>query len=103
MAFAHTQAGDNVPGWIAVGIIAAVFMLLQRLRTQPNISNFPLLGKEYGGRRKRAEAFMRTPIEVYRKGYEKFKDQIYRVTTLDGQSLPLCSESLLMHVNLSIS
>lgn len=85
MAFTNPHT-DQISSWIAAGLIAVVFILVQRLRSQPNISNFPLFGKEYGSRRKRAEAFVRTPLEVYQKAYGVFKDQIYRLTTPDGKS-----------------
>lgn len=86
MDFTHLQTGEQLSSWIAAGLIAIAFILVQRLRT-PNISNFPLCGKEYGSRRKRAEAFVHTPIDVYRKAYETFKDQIYRITTPDNDHL----------------
>lgn len=85
MAFTPPQT-DQISSWIVAGLIAAVFILVQRLRSQPNISNFPLFGKEYGSRRKRAEAFVRTPLEVYQKAYGVFKNQVYRLTTPDGKS-----------------
>lgn len=85
MAFTTPQT-DQISSWIAAGLLAIVFVLVQRLRSQPNVSNFPLFGKEYGSRRKRAEAFVRTPLEVYQKAYGVFKDQIYRLTTPDGKS-----------------
>lgn len=84
MAFSHLQNADQIAGWVAAGIIAVTFILVQRLRT-PNISNFPLFGKDYyGSRRKRAEAFIHTPNDVYRRAYKTFKDQIYRLTTPDS-------------------
>lgn len=85
MALAHLQT-EQVSSWITAGLIAIVFVLVQRLRSQPNLSNFPLFGKEYGSRRERAKAFVHTPLEVYQKAYGVFKDQIYRLTTPDGSS-----------------
>lgn len=85
MGLAHLQT-EQVSSWVTAGLIAIVLILVQRLRSQPNLSSFPLFGKEYGSRRKRAEAFVRTPLEVYQKAYGVFKDQIYRLTTPDGES-----------------
>lgn len=83
------QLGDHFVGWFAAGILAALVLWVQRRSTRPNISNFPLLGaSEYGSRRQRIEAFLLRPVEVYTKGYELFKHQIYRLNTPDGQSLP---------------
>lgn len=86
MASTYLQTGD-LSSWIAAGVIGIVLILVQRLST-PNISKFPLFGKEYGSRRKRAEAFVHTPVDVYHKAYETFKNQIFRITTPDGQSIP---------------
>lgn len=89
MVLSHFQIGDHSFGWIVAGVLAAVVLLVQRLNSQRGLSRFPLLGgKEYGNRRKRIEAFMARPTEVYKKGYELFKEQIYRLNTPDGQSLP---------------
>lgn len=81
--------GDNLPGWILIGLLASAFLILQRLLSGRNtqITQFPLLGKEYGSRRKRVEAFLYRPVELYAEGYRRFKDQIYRLTMPDGDHL----------------
>lgn len=78
----------NLAGWIAVGLIASILILLQRLKAGPQLSQFPLLGKEIGSRRRRVEAFLYHPVELYQDGYRRFKDQIYRLTMPDGLYLP---------------
>lgn len=86
MTLLQSPLGDHLPGWILVGLVASAFLLLRRLSgPQAQISHFPLLGKEYGSRRKRVEAFLDRPVEVYAEGYRRFKDQIYRLTVPDGE------------------
>lgn len=84
MASAPLSLADNLPGWIVAGLAASVLILLRRLNSGPQISHFPLLGKEYGSRRKRIEAFLFHPVEMYQEGYRRFKDQVYRLTMPDG-------------------
>lgn len=79
------QVADNLPGWIIAGLVATVFLLLRRLGSGHQLSKFPLIGKEYGNRRKRIEAFLAHPVEVYQEGYRRFKDEVYRLTMPDGQ------------------
>lgn len=84
MASVQLLLGDNLPGWIIAGLAATVFILLRRLGSGPRLSKFPLLGKEYGSRRKRIEAFIAHPVEVYQEGYRRFRDEVYRLTMPDG-------------------
>lgn len=86
MTLLQSPVGDHLPEWILVGLVASAFLFLRRLSgPQAKISHFPLLGKEYGGRRKRIEAFLDKPAEVYAEGYRRFKDQIYRLTMPDSE------------------
>ena len=77
--------GQNLPGWTLVALIATVIVVVHRLGSQSNIARFPLLGKEYGNRRKRAEAFLYQPVKLYEEGYRRFKNQVYRLTMPDGK------------------
>lgn len=98
---------ENLPGWIVAGVVASIALLLHRLSTGPQISHFPLLGKEYGSRRKRIEAFLFRPVEVYQNGYQKFKDEIYRITMPDSEHTRLAplavisNETWLVHLTRS--
>lgn len=87
MAVMQLPLGDFLPGWIFAGLIASAFLFIRRVGTQSSISHFPLLGKECGSRRKRVEAFLYRPVEMYAEGYRRFKDEIYRLTMPDGDHL----------------
>lgn len=76
--------GQNLPGWTIAAILATVAIVLHRLGSQSGITKFPLLGKQYGNRRKRAEAFLYQPVKLYEEGYRRFKNQVYRLTMPDG-------------------
>lgn len=86
MASKYLALSDNLIGWVAAGLLASLFVIWQRLNQGPQISHFPLVGKEYGNRRKRIEAFLCHPVELYQEGYRLFKNQIYRLTMQDGES-----------------
>jgi hypothetical protein len=77
--------GQNLPGWAFAGLIATIILIVHRLGSEQwGITKFPLLGKEYGNKRKRAEAFLYQPVKLYEEGYRRFKDQVYRLTMPDG-------------------
>lgn len=76
--------GQNLPGWAFAALIATVIIVVHRLSSSPDITKFPLLGKQYGNRRKRAEAFLYQPVKLYEEGYRRFKNQVYRLTMPDG-------------------
>lgn len=77
--------GDNLPGWVFAGLLATVLLILRRFSSSHSkFSQFPLLGKELGGRRQRVEAYVTRPRELYAEGYRRFREQIYRLTTTDG-------------------
>lgn len=80
--------GQNLPGWAFAALLATVIIVISRLGSQSPITKFPLLGKEYGNRRKRAEAFLYQPVKLYEEGYRRFKDQVYRLTMPDGWCPP---------------
>lgn len=87
MALLPSPLGDHLLGWILVGLVASVFLVFRRLGSQPNLSQFPLLGKEYGNRRKRVEEFLYRPVQLYAEGYSRFKDQVFRVSMPDSDHL----------------
>lgn len=77
--------GQNFSGWVFAALLATVVIVIHRLSSQSEITKFPLLGKEYGNRRKRAEAFLYQPVKLYEEGYRRFKTQVYRLTMPDGR------------------
>ncbi|KAG8162698.1 hypothetical protein KVR01_007176 [Diaporthe batatas] len=79
--------GQNLPGWAFVALLATAIIIVHRLGSQPDINKFPLLGAQYGNRRKRAEAFLYQPVKLYEEGYRRFKNQVYRMTMPDGDHL----------------
>lgn len=76
--------GQNLPGWAFAALIFTVIIAVHRLGSHSAITKFPLLGKEYGNRRKRAAAFLNEPVKLYEEGYRRFKNQVYRLTMPDG-------------------
>lgn len=73
-------------------IAAAIAILLVALFYHPDNLNsfwiarkFPLVGKELGNRRQRVKAFL-SPVgyQLFRRGYEQFKNGVFRVTTDEG-------------------
>lgn len=78
----------NSTSWIVAAFLASVLVLVYRLTAESRaLSKFPLLGKELQSRRERVEKFFFHPVELYEEGYRIFKDQIYRLTFPDGQSV----------------
>lgn len=85
MELTLSKPGDNVLGWMAACLVTGLVLLVHRLTSRSPIEKFPLLGKQYGNARKRTQAFLERPLELYYEGYQSFRDQIYRLTMPDGQ------------------
>ncbi|KAI0129663.1 ent-kaurene oxidase [Xylariales sp. AK1849] len=47
----------------------------------------PLIGKEYGNSEQRRKAFLAGAAHLYSQGYRTFKDQAFRLTTVDGDRI----------------
>ncbi|KAF3766428.1 cytochrome P450 [Cryphonectria parasitica EP155] len=87
-SFTLSPSGDSLLRLLAAGVLTGIVLLVHRIASQgPQLAKFPLLGEEYGSRRKRIEAFMYQPAQLYQDGYRRFKDQIYRLTMPDGDHL----------------
>ncbi|KAK9770130.1 putative Ent-kaurene oxidase [Seiridium cardinale] len=57
-------------------------------------TNFPLLGKEFGGSERRCKAFLTGAAQLYHKGYETFRDQPVRLTPADGDRILVPNSAL---------
>jgi hypothetical protein len=48
--------------------------------------NIPLIGHDIGNTEKRRQAFISNAQNLYSKGYERFRDSVWRLTGTDGTS-----------------
>ncbi|CAG8956641.1 hypothetical protein HYFRA_00011952 [Hymenoscyphus fraxineus] len=56
---------------------------------------FPLVGKELGNRKQRVKAFLSPAgYDLFRRGYEQFKNGVFRVTTDEGELVVLPNSAL---------
>jgi hypothetical protein len=71
---------------VLCGVLAvSVLVLLQNLLFGSRaMRKIPLEGKELGSYPKRIMAFVYNSESLYRGGYKKFQDMIWRMTTVDG-------------------
>ena len=70
-------------------ILSAVFLASRFVGGGDVNSNVPLVGSELGSAAKRRKAYSTQAKELYKKGYQAFKDKAFRVTTTDGTAPPL--------------
>ncbi|KAK6080826.1 ent-kaurene oxidase [Seiridium cupressi] len=73
-------------------VLTSVFVIAKLLSS--NYTNFPLLGKEFRGSVRRRKAFLTGAAQLYRKGYETFRDQPVRLTTADGDPIVVPNSAL---------
>ncbi|KAL7621684.1 hypothetical protein AAE478_009011 [Parahypoxylon ruwenzoriense] len=59
-----------------------IFFLVLALSNQS--LKFPLVGEELGGYNKRRRYYLDNAVELYKQGYKKFKNSIWRITSSDG-------------------
>ncbi|KAF2689091.1 ent-kaurene oxidase [Lentithecium fluviatile CBS 122367] len=64
-------------------LFLAVCLLFPTVNYWAQLSKLPALGSSASGK-KQQQAYMRSAKKLYREGYEKFKDAVYRVGTADG-------------------
>ncbi len=82
------------PTWVSVLFILPVVLLATQLFRSSEVPVIPLIGAEYGGARRRRKAFLNNAKEIYRKGYEQFKENVFRLTTTDGKTEPTGLEAI---------
>lgn len=79
-----TALVERAPVLVPVLLILATAFLTTRFLNR-GYAKLPLLGKEYGNSEQRRKAFIAGAAELYRRGYEKFRDEPFRLTTVDGR------------------
>ncbi|KAK1563972.1 cytochrome P450 [Colletotrichum navitas] len=73
-----------------VATVIVIATLFRRLFIKPSLyAKYPLWGEHLEGFEKRRTYYVRHAAEVYYDAYKKFKDQICRITTHDGDVLVL--------------
>ncbi|ETS79291.1 hypothetical protein PFICI_09144 [Pestalotiopsis fici W106-1] len=86
-------AAEPVAVLILFALLSSVVMIL-RLNSprKPGLDKIPLLGEELGSPEQRRKAFLSTAQDLYNKGYERFKDRVWRLTGTDGERIviPRC-------------
>jgi len=63
-----------------VAALVAV-VLLQNVLNRRSIANIPVVGQDLGGEEKQRQAYIHNAASLYREGYQKFKNSVYRVVT----------------------
>ncbi len=74
------------PALASVLLIVSVIFLASRFFGSREDSDTPLVGEEYGNPEKRRTAYVQNARDLYMKGYQKFKERAFRLTTLDGMA-----------------
>ncbi|KAI1248628.1 hypothetical protein MGN70_009828 [Eutypa lata] len=60
------------------------FYLISYLLLSHQSLKFPLVGEELGGYHKRRAYYTDHAVELYKQGYKKFKNSVWRITSSDG-------------------
>jgi hypothetical protein len=72
-------------GPVLASVIAILFgVLVFSQFFSSNMTKFPLVGSEYSNSEQRRKAYLTNARSLYKKGYETFKNQAFRLTTADG-------------------
>jgi hypothetical protein len=82
---AHTFLLEHAPVLAPLIVILLGVFVVSRIASG-DASRLPLLGKEYGNLVQRRKAYIANAASFYNKGYQTFKDQAYRLTTVDGMA-----------------
>ncbi len=74
------------PALATLLLIISARLLTSFVSASRAASAVPLIGAEYGSVAKRRKAYLRHAGALYKKGYEQFRDKVYRITTADGKA-----------------
>ena len=77
---------DRGPIIAAVVTLLSIVFLGSRFLSGHANTNIPLVGSELGSAAKRRAAYSAQAKDLYQKGYEVFKDKVFRLTTTDGMA-----------------
>jgi hypothetical protein len=84
MVFREQIAYDGPVGWAIAVLVLAAALFQPWMSRRLKMGKYPLLGREYGSRSKRANMYFSRAAALFEEGYKRFRGQIYRVTTTDG-------------------
>ncbi|KAF6807699.1 cytochrome p450 [Colletotrichum musicola] len=79
---------------VIIGVVFASSYLYPQLRRRWKTRRTPLMGGELGGHYKRRNAFLQDPMKFYFEGYQKHKNQAFRVTHYEGERIVLPGKAL---------
>ncbi|KAI1380203.1 cytochrome P450 [Hypoxylon crocopeplum] len=80
---------EREPTLVFIAVILTAIFVATLLPGASSVSDIPLVGGEYGGVEKRKKAYIKNSWELYKKGYELFRDKAFRLTTQDGDHIIL--------------
>ncbi|KAK7935615.1 Cytochrome P450 monooxygenase ATR2 [Apiospora marii] len=83
---------DRLPVLVSVALFTITVYAVSSLWNGKNA--IPLLGAEYGNAAQRRKDYMTGAAKLYQKGYDIFRHQVYRMTTLNGERLIVPPEAL---------
>ncbi|KAK8066512.1 cytochrome P450 [Apiospora hydei] len=83
---------DRLPALVSVALFTIVVYAVSSLWNEK--STLPLLGAGNGNAAQRRNEYMTNAAKLYQKGYEIFRHQAYRMTTLNGESIVVPLEAL---------
>lgn len=75
-------------------LIFAACALLPKLNYRSQLSKLPVFGAEASGEKQR-QVFLQHAKRIYREGYVKFKESVYRIASSDGEDNIVVPTSLL--------
>ncbi|KAK8034549.1 Cytochrome P450 monooxygenase paxP [Apiospora rasikravindrae] len=83
---------DRLPALVSVALFTIAVYIVSSLWNEK--STFPLLGADDGNATQRRKEYMTNAAKLYQKGYEIFRHQAYRMTTLNGERIVVPLEAL---------
>ncbi|OIW23840.1 cytochrome P450 [Coniochaeta ligniaria NRRL 30616] len=72
---------ERVPLIATTAIVSLLAFIIQRLFSKASLSHFPLAGAMIGDAEKRRKAYLAGAKSIYKEGYQKFKNSVFRVTS----------------------
>ncbi|KAI0128888.1 ent-kaurene oxidase [Xylariales sp. AK1849] len=74
---------------VAVVFFAVFLFSSLRLFSSNGTDKIPLVGREIGNAEKRRKAYIANARELYTRGYNTFKNNVFRITDTDGEKIVL--------------